>query len=276
MTPPDLSNFSITDPHFALADAGEVLWRNTSQELELAVKFTDTTFAGYDKSHREALDKSWGALAARAESSLPPGDKFKFYNSEILKWADFDPATNTVSVERGMFYKDITAVRSKQEVYDSIPAADRPRAFVLMNILITADNKIVLGRRPYFGDWPHDRFECPGSFLKEKHVVESSLAEVAKSRVYDDYKNHPPLQTTPLLICDLPRVMETFALYVTHTSIIADQLESDCYTDILTIENSPAGFEQLKSLPIDQFHPPSRTMLQAYFESEITLSEVRN
>ena len=262
-----LTNYTIQKTDFKFADVGTILWQNTESSSALQVKISDAIFPGHDNTHKEALEESWRILAARAESNLPSGDTFKFYNSEILKWQRFDLNTNTIFVEKSMYYKDITAVRSQQAVYDQIPTAERPSAFVLMNILITADNKIVLGRRPYFGDWPHDRYECPGSFLKEKHVTKSSLEDVAKSRVWDDYQNQPPLETKPLLICDLPRVMETMLLYETHTTCTAQELQSDFYTNLLTVENSPAGFEHLQALPLDQFHPPSRVMLQAYFES---------
>ena len=266
-----LTNFSITDPHFVAADVSQIIWKNDDAHADLIVAFSETTFSGHHKLIQPALDDSWQTLAGRAAASLPPGDTFRFYNSEILKWSAFDSDSHTITVEKGMFYKDITAVRSQQSVYDQIPAAERPSAFVLMNILVTADNKIILGRRPYFGDWPHDRFECPGSFLKEKHVVHSSLTEVARGRVYDDYLHTPDLVLTPLLICDLPRVMETLLLYVSKVAEPAANLVSDCYTDFLTLDNSPAGLKELQSSPLELFHPPSRVALQLYFENSLSV-----
>jgi hypothetical protein len=224
---------------------------------------SDTTFSGYSIIEQEQVASAWNSLQIRSEESLSYDSVFTFYNSEILKWEGLKD-DGVVSVANGLFYRDITAVRSDQSLFDHIQK--KPSAFVLMNILVTADNKIILGRRTYYGDWPNDTFECPGSFLKEKNVAAQSLVQVAKEKVQDDYLNMKDIASIPFMICNLPRVMETMLLCVSKTSLISEQIQSDFYTEKLVFDNSQVGYGHLQSMDTTEFHPPSRVALQAYFD----------
>jgi hypothetical protein len=261
-------NFKIINPAFALTDVADIKWINDGTATDLRMDLLAATFSGYETAVQEQMDTAWENLRYRSQENLTEGSAFRFYNSEILKYESLQTTSVTdgiVSVSGGLFYRDITAVRSNQLLFDSVK--NKPSAFVLMTILVTADNKIVLGRRSYYGDWPNDTYECPGSFLKEKAVAAQSLTEIVKEKVCDDYNDGGDIVSVPLLICDMPRVMETMLLCVSKTSLTAVELQSDFYTDTLVLDNSQVGRDQLQAMDLDLFHPPSRVSLQAYFDN---------
>lgn len=262
-----ISNFAIPDTPFSLSDVAKILWLNDGTVEHVQMTLSSSAFTGYAAELQEQIEQSWLRLQSRAQADIAAGSAFRFYTSEILLWEDMQVSDGfcQVSVAPGLSYKDITAVRSDQAVYDA--CAQRPSAFVLMNILLTADNKIVLGRRPYYGDWPNNTYECPGSFLKPRDIAVGNLGEVAQQKVRDDYIDAGAMTAVPSMICAMPRVMETLLLYVTTTSLVASELQSDFYTNTQTLENNSEGKQQLAAMDIDLFHPPSRVALQAYFEN---------
>jgi len=262
-----INNFKISNATFLYNDVAKTKWLNDGSVPDIQMTLSDKVFPGYENSLQEQIATVWENLKNRSRTELSEGSVFTFYNSEILKWEGIEKDENgglVASVSKGLFYRDVAAVRSHQELFDAIE--EKPSAFVLINILITADNKIVLGRRDYYGDWPNGTYECPGSFLKEKNIAAGSLVEIAKQKVRDDYVDGGEISSIPFIIFDLPRVMETMLLCVSKTSLTAAQMKSDFYTDILIIDNSLVGKTQLQKMSLDLFHPPSRVALQVYFE----------
>ena len=260
-----LSNFSLTEG-FNINTVAKTIWLNNAFKDNLVMQEIDDPFKGYDENISEYIDASWNHLKDRAKSNFPPNTPFVFYNSNTLSWRGLSE-NNKVLVSKGITYKDIASIRSNSILFKKLKNKTKPNAFVVVSLLITSDNKIVLGRRKYYGDWLYNTFETAGAFLKIEDLADKSLVNNAKNKVCEDFNNISELKTIPFIIYHLPRILETVLVCISKTNQQALSLTSDLYSEILIRENSKKGLEYLIKIPLNEFHPPSRVVIQAYYQN---------
>ncbi len=60
--------------------------------------------------------------------------------------------------------------------------------------------------------------------------------------------------------------METILLCISKVTQKSTELPSEFYSDLLIVENNVIGMEKILKMPLDEFHPPSRIVMQTYYE----------
>gem|GEM_PF-5192470 len=74
----------------------------------------------------------------------------KLYNSNSFQIEDIDIKRKLITLSKNVDYKTIISTRSNEKNYNYSDWTPAPNAFVVVNILITKDNKIVLGKRDFY------------------------------------------------------------------------------------------------------------------------------
>lgn len=263
-----LTNFSLQKP-IDLKQLSKDLWINDGSISDLKMNLVDSSLQFQTTEFLTKLEDSWSYLEKRAQDfSLKK--PYYFENINALNWEGVSSNINqdhTVNVSTGIDYKMITAIRSNHKFYDELSEESRPCAFVVVSIVITRDNKLVFGKRKYYGDWPNNTFESSGAFLKEADLDKRSLIVSAQDTIREDFKVSGSIKTVPFMIYHLPRILETILLCTSVISISSNEITSDFYDELVTVDNTLEGLKTLLIIPLEQFHPPSRIVIQKYFEN---------
>lgn len=269
----ELTNLRFENGRMELSRSIEVLWRNDSRSpiKDFNLLKTKSTFLGYDDSFVVELEESWKELSNRARILSPNLEHFLFEDKKVLRWEGFsdnNSADPVINLSSGISYKLVTGVRSRESLFSKLNKLKSPRAFAVANILITADRKIVLGKRKFYGDWPLDTYECPGGFFIEDDFKKGSLKSVAKRKIEEDYLiGNSDLRSIPFVIYSLPRILEVIALFISKVGINSNELKSNFYKDIISFDCSENGLNELKTMPLEIFHPPSRIIMEFLINS---------
>jgi len=264
-----LKNFSLKKS-FELEDVSKVIWINDGSKHDLEMKLVETSLVDFDKTFLDKMEKSWDSLKERAQENFPKDGPFVFYNSKVLNWEGLSHdfyENNTVDVSTEITYKTIASIRSDQDLYNDLDKKNKPCAFVIVSIFVTSDNKLVFGKRMYYGDWPYSTYETTGGFLKQQDFTKESLIKIAADKIREDFENTGDIKTIPFIIYHLPRILETILLCVSKTSASSKELSSDFYNDVLILDNNLVELKKVIDMPLDLFHPPSRIVIQTYYEN---------
>lgn len=266
MTYLPLENFAFTDNEVDLGAHVQLQWVNDGSVDDVGIQSTERDTQVIPTQLQERIDSSWHNLEQRAAHKLETVSGVNhFFSDELLAFGSYDLAENVVSVSTGVDYKTVTATRSGAKLYaDMLAAGQLASAYVVKSILVTVDNQIVLGRRTFFGDWPSDCYECPGGFLGQSDIVRNSIGASAVAKITDDYTNAVIASVRPIALYHFDRILETIMLCVARTETHSHDLQSDFYEELLFVENSKAGVEELLGMDHSMFHPPSRLAVKVY------------
>src|SRR3989344_6279921 len=151
-----LTNFLLHKP-LDLKQIATTLWINNEATKDLKMNLIKSTLSDFNPEFSQKIENSWNRLETRAKNNFPKNSPFVFYNAKVL---NFEGISNNfhkdglVNVSKGITYKTIASIRSNQDLYYKIDIKNKPCAFVIVSMLVTSDNKLVFGKRKYYGDWP--------------------------------------------------------------------------------------------------------------------------
>lgn len=267
----ELTNFQFKSSNINLSEIIKPYWINDKETIkDFSFNHVESTFLGFSDNFNEKVEDQWKKLQIRAKNGL--------VNKPAVRWEGFDkedPKSFKINLSQGINYKSIVGVRSNEDIYSDLDQERSPKAFVLASVLITKDNKLVMGKRKFYGDWPPNTYECPGAFIHEEDLKIDSVIKIAKSKIEDDYQvSGFEIQAVPFAVYYLPRLLEVVTVCISKISLKADELKSDLYNDILSVDNTSEGLEKLVNMPLDLFHSPSRTIIQFYWENFSTAQEI--
>ncbi len=265
----ELTNFSLHEP-IELLKLATTLWINGHAIPDLKMNLVKSSLAEFAPDFVKEINESWKKLEARAKDNFPKNSPFVFYNSKVLNFEGLSENfvnEALINVSQGISYQTISATRSNQDLFNKVPRTNAPCAFVVVSILVTGDNKLVFGKRKYYGDWPYHTYETAGAFLKEEDLEKESLIKNAADKIREDFNNVREIKTIPFIIYHLPRILETILLCISKIPQKSSELTSDFYSDLLIVDNSVLGIEKILTMPLKEFHPPSRIVMQTYYEN---------
>lgn len=268
----ELTNFKFRDSKIDLDKIIEKYWINNQKIIrDFGLNEVKSTFEGFDFEYDKKIEESREKLQSRAKKYFPVDDVFLLYDQKDIRWEGFKDNNSElpqINISKGINYKTITSIRSNEELFNQLDQEKTPKAFVLANVLITSDNKLVMGKRKFYWDRPFDTYECPGAFLHEEDLEINSIIKSAKNKIIDDYQIADfEIKTIPFVIYYLSRILEVVCVCISKISLSSKELKSDFYEEILSIDNTEAGLEKLTKMPLDLFHTPSRTIIQFYYEN---------
>lgn len=258
-------NFSFTDDQVDIEKTIRLLWQNDSSVTDWQIAYEPSEPSPLPTELDTQLTDSWQNLETRAAAYLSAhaDGPDAFYSDKVLRFMRLEPGK--IIVSDNLDYRTVTGIRSNAALYTMTEAAGlRENAYVTKSIFITADNKLVLGKRNFFGDWPWFRYECPGGFLGRKDLALTYTSSCAIKRIQDDYIGSGQVTVLPFMLYDFDRILETIMLCLATTNTHSDELQSDFYSELLFTDNTPAGVAELLSRSPSEFHPPSRIALELY------------
>lgn len=266
------NNFRFKSNKIKLSSIIELKWINNKKIVrDFKLNLIKSSFSGFNKNERELIQNSWEYLKNRAENFLSPKEHAWFTNKKDIRWEGFkknNSGLKIINISKGIDYKSTVSIRSNERIYNILGKSKSPKAFVVVSILITKDNKIVLGKRKFYGDWPIETYELPGAFLHENDINLNSLIKSAIKKVSEDYKiSKKEIKSIPLGIYYLPRILEVVLVCVSKTEVPSNNLKSDFYKNILVVDNTIKGVNEIKRKSLNSFHPPSRVALEFYFNN---------
>lgn len=267
MTYNEPQNFTFKNNQVDLEGAIAMLWQNDGSVTDVSVRAGRAESLEFPADVLTQIDASWTNLEQRAAAYLQQHENGpdRFYSGPVLRFGGFDVSAREVTVHEDIDYRTVTGIRSNVDLYQTVEAAGQLcTAYVVKSILITRDNKLVLGQRNFFGDWPWHRYECPGGFLTPSALERNSIVGSAIDKVTGDYQDTHTVTATPFMLYSFPRILETIMLCIARIDADAAELQSSFYSDLLVIDNTPDGLAGLLAQPLDQFHPPSRVAIELY------------
>lgn len=174
-----LTNFQFKDSKVDLSKIIKLYWINNKKIIkDFKLNETKSTPLDFECDYKEKIKKQWKKLQLRAKDFFPKDSVFALYNQKNIRWEGFesdDSSLGKINISKRIDYKTVVSIRSSEDIYSQLNKEKSPKAFVLANILITNDNKLVMGKRKFYGDWEFDTYECPGAFFNEKDVKINSI-----------------------------------------------------------------------------------------------------
>ncbi len=244
-----------------------ILWENDGQTEDFFLQEIDGRPIQIQKRILGQMDEAWHFLKHRAD-----GYSFNLTNNPALQTEVFNSESNIIQVSKNVDYRTIVSIRSQEAIYKQIDTNPRPNALVIVSMLISSDNKLVLGQRVFYGDWPVPTYESPGAFLTYQDLAEGSIVKAATQKVRGDFEENIPLKATPLVIYHFPRIFETVIVCIARIDKPASKLRAKKYLNIMAVDNTKEELTRVIGMPLNLFHPPSRTALQYYFDNFAHLS----
>ncbi len=258
-----LSNISYKNNDIRLPEIIDVIWINdgTIKDFNLSLVPGQKISCGMECESK--MQSNWMYLQSRANSCGK-----HLFNGKSLQIEHIDINKKTISVSKNIDYKTVVSIRSNNQLFLEHNCRPIPNAFVTVNIFISRDNKLVLGKRTFFGDWPNNTYELPGGFSDYDDLKRISLIKIAQKNITQDYDiNNCYFETIPFGMYHFPRILETIFLFITRINKDSYELRSKKYSDILFVDNDEEGIKKLITRPISEFHPPSRAALQFLYEN---------
>lgn len=215
---------------------------------------------------RQLIDSGWEMATERMTRLGWP-----FYNGPMTRYEGFEATGDGLVflASHSIGYKDVIGLRAHPySAFRDFSYEFLPRAFTVMNVLITSDNKIVLGYRRT-GDWD-ESYELSGGFVKPESMSSAldgilywlrrdfliTKEEVAGSRLVA-FVYYPP-------ILEFMMVFVT-QLFVSSSEILLRKGKGEFHSDILCFEDSLEEWVRLKGSGVS-FHPPSAANLELYMK----------
>lgn len=239
-----------------------ILWVNDGTVNDLNFEETQGKSLKLRVDLQEKMNDSWNNLVQRAK-----GQGFNLTNDPALQLEKVDVGSQKLIVSKTTDYRTIVSVRSQKKIYEGFDGEPRPNALVIVSILISSDNKLILGQRNFYGDWEVQTYESPGAFLSYKDLENKSAIKAAGSKIINDFEAEGRIQVSPFAIYSFPRILETVIICIAKIDKKANSLSALKYKNIITCENSKEGLKKIIEMPLNQFHPPSRTALQYYYDN---------
>ncbi len=255
----------------------DVRWFNDGKTKDISISETTSTYTE-GEHYIQYISEAWGRLKDRA---LAEGHPNLLYDSTVLRTEQgLNQESNpderglvSIKVSPSAGYKQIVTLRQNQELLALLTEKQNPLAYAVLSILISADNKIVVGRRKFFGDWPSGKFELPGAFARLVKTGEALSNNVAIQALVDDYSisKADVASTIPAVYYYFPTICETQTLNITRTKLSASEIistNSAIQLEKRSYDNSPTGLtSMLQELPSEEWHPPSFVTCLFYLEN---------
>jgi len=261
----NLSNLSYIDNNFDLDALINTIRVNDWDLTDLTLEVVSWEKITCSKNFDMKIEHQRDLLKKRANNNGK-----ELYNSWSFQIENIDINKQCIFVSKNIDYKTIISTRSNEDVYNNNDWKPTPNAFVVVNLLITQDEKIVLGKRDFYGDWTNNTYEIPGAFSNYNDIALGSLAKITQWKIYEDYDlddKNTFIKTIPFWIYHFPRILETIFFSISKINVDAKNLQAKKYSDVLIIDNTYKWLEKIISMPVKLFHPPSRTVLQFFYEN---------
>ena len=150
----ELTNFKFRDSKIDLDKIIEKYWINNQKIIrDFGLNEVKSTFEGFDFEYDKKIEESREKLQNRAKKYFPVDDVFLLYDQKDIRWEGFkdnNSELSQINISKGINYKTITSIRSNEELFNQLDQEKSPKAFVLANVLITSDNKLVMGKRKFY------------------------------------------------------------------------------------------------------------------------------
>ena len=209
-----------------------------------------------DPELRRFIDEGWRIQRERMERASRPysdGPLLRFEGIDVLD----DPCQVSFLVSPSLRYRDVVGVRARAVPSHMRMRSALPRPFSVMNVVVSADDRIVLGWRNV-GDW-EPSFELSGGFVRP----DEQPFEASRNRLRDDLGLPRRDLASHVMVCaaDCREFGEAFALFVAraHKSS-AEIAASASYDRMCDLDDSPDALAKYH----EPLHPPSRLALRAY------------
>ncbi|MDO8610154.1 MAG: hypothetical protein Q7R95_06380 [bacterium] len=194
-------------------------------------------------------------------------DNRKFYNAPLVRCEKviLEKDTIRIRVSSGITYKDVIGLRANQfETFIDFGKNETPNALSVMNIVITADNFILIRWR-HEGDW-EGSYEVAGGFMKPDNPHDSFGN--ARTHLFRDYgfsrvdiKEHKLFS-----IVYFPQISETMQMFILRLNLSKkDILKKDMtYDKIHFLSTNIEEYRKFKET--ESIHLPSELILNHYFD----------
>ncbi|MFH0874925.1 MAG: hypothetical protein V1859_03245 [archaeon] len=240
-----------------ISDPIQDVWVNNGEFDDLRYSPCDSGYIPPIQYVRE-IDLHWKKIGDWLKGFLRSKD-VPIYNGQLLRFEGVRQGTEpSVLLSCGVDYKTVTGLRAICP--KEIASENNPYVFGVMTLLITSDDKFVVGCRNYYGDWCPQTFEMTGGFVRQ-HEIEGSVAVSARIKVKEDFKiedNEYSLRVAS--VYNFHSIMEAHALCIARTCLTEEEIMQ---------RNNPAysnlAFYQMSSVGIDHFIRDSNEKIVAHY-----------
>ena len=192
------------------------------------------------------VQKHWDLMEAKAAECNQ-----NVFNGALFRFEGIE--NDTVFVSKGIDYKTITTLRSP-----FVPFTANVNAVSILALPITTDNKIVLGKGKFYGDWPNDMFEFAGGFVTD---ISNSVEEFVKEKIKGDWG--VAVEVTFHEAIYTGRELETVLFCTAQLPLSSEELDQSTYDDFFILPHSKASYNLLTDKQ-HLFHSASFQLLRRY------------